>query len=339
MDSATILREMEKEDGQRIFLMFGRESFLIEETVQTIRSELLRDDVRAFNESILDGKGMDLEDVLQFARTPPVMDDYRVTVVEDAPYFKGEKKEKTGSRDFSSNPLERFALERVPFSCLIFRTDEVDQRRTLYKSVIRYGRAHEYVPLRGRDLFTWIDERIRRVGKTMSRDAMQVFVDMVGSDLRLLTQEIAKLAAYAGQQTAIGRADVMAVSSRTLDNNVFNLVDSVGRKDRNAAIRQLTDMLTMNEPPVRILFMLIRQIRLIYDCQRLAAEGANATVIAGYLDTHPYSVQKAMEHLPRFTRDELKKNLQRLLNADEDMKSGRGDPRLILETVIMQMSA
>ena len=96
-----------------------------------------------------------------------------------------------------------------------------------------------------------------------------VLVDAAGDDLRLLRQELMKVAAYAGEKDTIERDDVLAVVSRTLENNIFGLIDQVGRKNRQQALHLLADMLLMNEPPVRILYMIIQQMRLLADCQKL----------------------------------------------------------------------
>ena len=343
MDLQLIRKEMEKKDGKRIFLFYGKESFLYQEMIMAARLFLLSKDLTDFNESRLDGRQHSLESVLNTARTPPVMDPYRLTVVYDAPYFKADKREKAEDKERKKDAnvllLEKFVQDRIPFSCLVFTCDEVDQRRSLTKLMGRHGLVLECKPLKGRELTVWIEQRIRRLGKAMTRDAVQVLVDAAGDDLRLLRQELMKVAAYAGEKDTIERDDVLAVVSRTLENNIFGLIDQVGRKNRQQALHLLADMLLMNEPPVRILYMIIQQMRLLADCQKLLADGISRGDVAPLLDMNPYRVQKAMEHLPAFTAQDLERILAVLLQADEDMKSSQGSPRLILETVLIRMSA
>ncbi len=342
MDLQLIRKEMEKKDGKRIFLFYGKESFIYQEMILTARLSLLSKELVDFNETRLDGRQHSMETVLNTARTPPVLDPYRLTLVHDAPYFKAEKKESSPEgrrKDPDAALLEEFIRERIPFSCLIFTCDDVDLRRSINRLIAQHGLVLECKPLQGRELTSWIEQRIRRLGKTMTRDAVQVLVDTVGDDLRLLRQELMKIAAYAGEKPTIDREDVLAVASRTVENNIFSLIDQLGRKNRQQALRTLGDMLMMNEPPVRILFMIIQQMRLLLDCRQLLAEGIGRGELAGLLNMNPYRVQKALDHLPTFSEEDLERILTVLLQADEDMKSGQGSPRLILETVLIRMSA
>ncbi len=342
MDPLLILKEMEKEDGKRVFLLFGEETYLQKEMIQVTQSRLLKEETRDFNEAILDGRKVSLSDVLNTARTTPVLDQARLTVAEEVPYFKDaadQSKQKKGKKDPQTALLENFLREDISYSCLVFTAKEVDQRRGLYRLIARHGAALECKPLKGRELSTWIDRKVKALGKKMRRDAVEVFVDTVGSDLRLIRQELLKLSAFVGEdKDIIDRDDVKTICSKTLESNIFSLVDSVGRKDRREALNKLSDMLLINEPPVRILYMLIRQMRLIYDSHVLKEEGISSQKIPAALKTHPYGIQKALEHSSYFTDREMKKNLQVLLTADEELKTGQGQPKLILETVILKMS-
>ncbi len=350
VDTYLIRNEMEKKDGRRIFLFYGQESFIYQEMILAARLSLLSKDLADFNDTRLDGRQYSLEEVLNMARTPPVKDPYRLTVVSDAPYFQKTKKDGAASKSKdSSDPvqlMQDFIRDRIFFSCLVFTADEVEKGSasgkniTLYRLIEKHGMAVECKPLKGTELTGWIDGRIRRLGKTITRDAVQVLVERAGNDLRLLRQEMQKAAAYAGDKGKIEREDILAVGSRTLENNIFSLIDAVSAKNRKTALQLLADMLLMNEPPVKILFMLIRQVRMMVDSALLLAEGVRTQDLGPLLNVKsPYEIQKTVARLSSFPMEKMQRMLAELLQADEDLKTGYGEPRMILEKVLIRMSA
>lgn len=89
---ATILREIEGNKISPVYLLCGKETFLIEGTVKQMLDKLLSPDTRDFNLTLFDGNTASIRDILSSVEVYPVMSEWRVTVVDDFPAFKSQKR-------------------------------------------------------------------------------------------------------------------------------------------------------------------------------------------------------------------------------------------------------
>lgn len=89
---ATILREIEGNKISPVYLLCGKETFLIEGTVKQMLDKLLSPDTRDFNLTHFDGNTASVRDILSSVEVYPVMSEWRVTVVDDFPAFKSQKR-------------------------------------------------------------------------------------------------------------------------------------------------------------------------------------------------------------------------------------------------------
>ncbi len=87
-----ILKEIEDNKTKPVYLLCGKETFLIEGTLKQMLDKLLPSDTRDFNLSLLDGNTVTVRDILSNADLYPVMSEWRVVVVDDFPAFKSQKK-------------------------------------------------------------------------------------------------------------------------------------------------------------------------------------------------------------------------------------------------------
>lgn len=89
---ANILREIEGNKISPVYLLCGKETFLIEGTVKQMLDKLLSPDTRDFNLTHFDGNTASIRDILSSVEVYPVMSEWRVTVVDDFPAFKSQKR-------------------------------------------------------------------------------------------------------------------------------------------------------------------------------------------------------------------------------------------------------
>lgn len=187
-------------------------------------------------------------------------------------------------------------------------------------------KIEEFSPLRGQALISWIKNEMKKIGSVAEPQAVSALASGVGSDLWFMRAEIAKLSAYA-RGRMITSADVKILLHAFSEDNIFELLDALGRKDFSMAAKFLHRELEAGGEQF-VLTMLVRQFRtllLIADAQR-SEQDASEVVLAKKIGVHPYVIKKSLVSLARFTKTELLFIWNDLLVLDRSIKTGARKP-------------
>jgi DNA polymerase-3 subunit delta len=213
-----------------------------------------------------------------------------------------------------------------PTTCLICIADRVDQRNPAVQQIERIGKILRFAAPRSEEerqrwCQRWIRERAQQQGKSLSPEAELLLLNLQGSDLLRLGQEVDKLCIFVGERRDINVEAVEALVGEGRVREIFELTRAVSRRDLEAALSCLRRLLERGEDPLGILGMLARQVR---EISRLL--GIPRQYVSEILDGARIS------SLPH-----LEQGLLRLLDLDRVLKSwGRGQ-LLYLELAIIDL--
>lgn len=344
MDIIALQNSIKRELLAPVYLFYGEENYLQDKYIEKIKEKVLTPQTRDFNFDILEGREVSLETVAQAASTLPFMAEKRLVVVKEAQFFKARGKNKGDevSEDQKIPVQEQRLLEYLgnpsPYTCLIFITSEgVDKRKKLYKQVEQVGQVVEFAPLRGGELRNWLVQKAGQNGKKIEPQALAKLAEGGGS-LRQLEAEIEKLVTFVGTSPDITIKDVDGIVTKPVDNTIFEMVDALGEKKLNQALAALHGLLFDGEPPVRILFMIARQFRLLLRAKAMTGEGYSEKQVASGLQVHPFVAQKILKQGKNFSGQDLSTALSRILEADVALKSTQQPPVLVLELLILSLA-
>lgn len=215
--------------------------------------------------------------------------------------------------------------------------EKINAQRKLVKAAQKTGQVLEFPALKGSELNQWIEQRLQSQGKKAEGRAVDYLAVASGSSLTLLAGEIDKLVLYSGSEGKITLEDAVKVASSSTVLSIFDLMDAVGGRKAAEAVRLLREMTKTGEPEAKIFFQLAGHLRTMLRVKTLAAKGCREMDLARELGVHPYTAKKALQQGRNFSPAELAGDLETLLQADVDMKTGRGEGRSLLETVVMRM--
>ncbi len=191
---------------------------------------------------------------------------------------------------------------------------------------------------RRNELPDWIRARARLRGVRLDPQAVADLADFVGDELRQIDQELLKLADYAGEERTITRADVRRLVPATRAANVFEMCDALGQGDAPSASRLLQHALDSDgEQPLRLLGMIARQYRLIIQTKALQAEGTKPPEIARELNLQEWTVPKLINQANRHSFARLERAMERILAADEAIKTGRLTDREAMDVLLAEL--
>jgi DNA polymerase-3 subunit delta len=262
-----------------------------------------------------------------------MMAERTLIMVTDYDLFKaGEKDREEYIRLFSQLP---------DYCCIVFLYDlidyKADARTKLATSLKQHGTVVNFVRQEQGDLVDWVRRRFKALGKDIDSRLALELVFLCGDLMTNLVGEIEKIGAYA-KQPHITRADIEAVATPQLDAVVFRMTDAIGEGNFDKASAVLGELYQMQEPPIKIMWSLGRQMRQIYSARLAMEQRRGAGYVASLWGIKPYPAEKLMASARRFSLPWCRKAVIRCAQTDMAMKSTGQDAQQLLTTLLLELS-
>lgn len=323
------------------YVFHGDDEFSRAEAIARLRHEM-DPVVGELNTTFFDGRDLSMSALRAACDTVPFMTGVRLVIVRDLISSAGGGK---GSRSERSEPvgdadrlrdLESYLPQLPESTRLVFdESRSLPDKHPLLRLAVSSGAyVRAFTVPKGTELEQWIGERARKKGVSIAREAISLLANYVGSNLRLLDQELEKLATYLGGQGTIGVRDVELLVSSVQEANIFHMVDALGARDGRRALQLLHRLLGEGKAPLYLLTMIVRQFRLLLLARELDALGTPAAEMARQMDVKPFAVGKLLQQATRFRPSDLKAILGQLLDIDVGIKTGQVDGPLALELFV-----
>ncbi len=332
-----IWKQIKRREIAPIYLLYGTEAFLINETKQQLLNQVLNEEEKDFNFSAYDLEETPIELALEDAETFPFLGEKKVIFLHNPGFLTAEKtKDKI---DHNVSRFEAYLKEPAPYTVLVISApyEKLDERKKITKELKRTAVTVEAKKLNEPELKNWIKDRAKGNGISFDPDALELLITLVGTNMFMIASEIDKLSLYAGDNKTIPASTVENLVSRSLEQNIFTLIEKVVQRRLEDALRIYYDLLKQNEEPIKILALIAGQFRLIYQVKELSRRGYGQQQIAGYLKTHPFRVKLAAGQANKFTDEELTRLMALLADADYQMKTGGMNKSLLVEMLLFKL--
>jgi DNA polymerase-3 subunit delta len=336
---------LEKGRIKPVYLLYGEERYLQEEWLRALKAAVLEPSTQEFNYQLTDGSKMTAAQVADQANILPAFAERRMLVVKQPDFFKAAKKETAGKKGNSAaDPLLAYIEDPLASTCLVlWQPDVVDKRNRYYKALDKNGCLVEMPRMKGAELSRWIQSECRALNFTLTPEALGEISSRETADLGFLKREFQKIALYYETETAakpmtLNLNQVRYVMTPAAEANIFDLVDQIGQKKGEKAIETLRATLMLGEPPVRVLFMIARQFRLIIQAGAYRAQGMTEKELAKDLALHPYVASKVFRQSANYSPESPERLVKLLRDCDLGLKSGAA-PLSALEDLILRLTA
>ena len=144
-----------------------------------------------------------------------------------------------------------------------------------------------------------------------------------------------KLISYAGQEKLLTPEMAEQVLTPVLEANIFKMVDALGQKRTETAIRELRSLLDQGQSPYGIFAMMLRQFRLLIRTKAYLEQGYGKAQIAQLMQQRPFVIEKVAGQSRSFSLQALVRAFRLFQEKDLLMKSGQ-EPRRVLEDLILE---
>ncbi|MCM2263715.1 MAG: DNA polymerase III subunit delta [Desulfuromonadales bacterium] len=311
-----------------ILLLHGEEGYLVEQAARQVTAAVVAADSRDFNLTVVHGRDLKGNALIDQARTLPVFASRRLVVIRNVHEAQAEQ-------------LEAFSAyldDPVPETFLLVTATTIDKRRKFFQKFAQVGEIIEFRRLYENQLPQFIRDRAREAGRTFTGPALKLFCRRVGNNLAEVVGELDKLASYVGDREFFEEDDVAAVVSDTRVESVFALTDALGTGELAVALRLLGRLLDDGQPALVILSMLTRHFRQLWKARELLAQGVPQKDLPRRIGVNPYFLSGLLVQARNCSDDQLREAFPKFLAVDLSLKSG-GDSRAQLEGLVFALCA
>ena len=323
-----------------IYVLYGEESFLLENTVNKIK-KIFGTLQEGINYAILDETNVN--NIISEIETPSFGFERKLIIVKKADLFSKESKTKrqnTMSKKLAEYIEENFEI--IKQSVVLVLIEEKVEKCTLLDMLKKLEDDNsvaicEFQKLKINEIIIRLKRICVLYNVQVDENVLAYLVEISGTSMQNLMNEIRKLIEYVGAEGKITREDVKLLATQEIDNIIFNLTDSMGVKDTKKALDTLKDLIYLKESLQSIMINLYRHFKKLYFVKSAEKDGSN-TNIAELLDLKPnqmFLTTKYKKQASYFSEEELRLFLKRMLELEEKYKTGNIDLEIGLETVIV----
>lgn len=214
--------------------------------------------------------------------------------------------------------------------CVPDQEEQKPKKNVIRQAVEKCGKVYDFQPLKDKQLHGFIEKRLRASGKNYRPSVVSAIISNSGYgnkainySLYNLDNDLKKVIAYSGEE--ITAYDVGAVLSVNPENNVFAMLDAIGRNRKDEALRLLYNLLESGTTVFSLLRMITGQLELILSIKEMKENGMNLTQIQKKLGVHQFRVKKAAAVGGNCSVSYLKNILSEAYQVDEHIKTGLFD--------------
>jgi DNA polymerase-3 subunit delta len=328
MDSLTFLERAPKGEPRPIYVLHGDEDFLKRQVTAALRERNLGADADAMGLSTYEGDKAEFSTIRSELETLPFLSPRRLIIIEKADPFVTKHRA----------ALEKYVANPSATGVLVLDVTSWPATTKLAKALAGDATITCKAPS-AHKLPDWCIQRAAAHGKQLTAQAARVLVDLVGPEMGLLDQELAKLAIYVGDAKRIDPDDVDKLVGHSRGENMWKIFDAIAAANPAEALTILDRLLDQGEEPLRILGAFSMQLRRLAQAYRLTQQGSPLLPALEQAGVPPFGIKNAEQQLKHLGRRRAEKLYDWLLETDLGLKgSSQLPPRTLMERFIVQLA-
>jgi DNA polymerase-3 subunit delta len=205
-----------------VYLLTGEEPYFIDFLSDYIEKNILTEDEKAFNQMVLYGRDVTVDDIVSQSKRYPMMAERQVVIVKEAQELARTIENLTA---YCENPQPTTVL------VLCYKYKSLDKRKKLYKTIKKYGEVLDEKKLYENKVADWITKMLSAKGYQIQPKAAMMLVEFLGNDLSKIVKELEKLMQLLKPGSQISPEIVEQNIGISKDFNNFELQNAIGNKD------------------------------------------------------------------------------------------------------------
>ena len=221
-DVVKIVSDIQSGNIKPIYFLMGEEPYYIDKISEFIEENILSEEEKGFNQMVLYGRDITIEDIVDNAKRFPMMAERQVVVIKEAQDL---------SRTIENLVPYVDNLQPSTVLVLCYKYKTIDKRKKLYKAIQKVGLIYESKKLYENQIADWIRRVLQGKNYKIEAKATLMLVEFLGTDLSKISNELDKLMVVLPVNTTITPKDIEENIGISKDYNNFELRKAVGEKN------------------------------------------------------------------------------------------------------------
>ncbi|MDD2277676.1 MAG: DNA polymerase III subunit delta [Bacteroidales bacterium] len=224
--SQELIAELKKKIYKPIYILTGDESYFIDLIADYIAENVLSESEKAFNQTILYGKDIDVKSIIETSRRFPMMANQQVVIIKEAQQIKKLEELEIYLKAYQKSTILVICHKLLPGEKLGERVKKMFTLASKVGVVFESKRLYDY------QIPAWIVDYLKPLGVTISPQSAELLKDFLGNDLSKVVNELDKLIITLPTTTKQITADHVEQNiGISKDFNRFELNNAIGRRD------------------------------------------------------------------------------------------------------------
>lgn len=327
-------KDLKQGNLNSIYLFYGEELYLLENAIKKIKKLfgelILGINYIQINETNIDNLISDIE-------TPAFGFDKKLIIIKNAGILKKERKANSKANSDLQKKIATYIennIKVIKETVILIFIEEDISKCELVKVIEENGVVCNFERLKPLDIKKRLKAICNAYEVNVDEKTLDLLIETSGTNMQSLINEIRKLIEYAGKGGTITKESVEKLATKEFEARIFDLTDSLGKKDISKAMEILKELIYNKEPVQKILITLYNHFKKIY-LTRLCIEGNKDVTSALKLkQNQTFLISKYKKQAEYFKTTELRKVLVELINLDKNYKSGLIDINIGLEAIL-----
>ncbi|ONI46782.1 DNA polymerase III subunit delta, partial [Candidatus Epulonipiscium fishelsonii] len=294
-----------------VYLLHGTEEWVKNKRLNEIKVNIFGQTLDLMNYSYYEGNKCSVYEIISQCETLPFFSEYKLIVVKNSDLFKA------GRKDDTDQISEWF--KNVPsYIVLVFLEDEIDKRNKLFKAINKEGTVQNCDYPDTENIY-----KLLLAKAPLKKDVFNYFINNMPKNMIYILNEFEKLLSYCDGKI-ITIEDIDAVCVFNAEHQVFELIKFMGKKQIEECIKIYNTLIEAKEYPTKILALISREYRLMFQVKYLNRSNISINQIAKDLSIPSFIARELTKQSKEKTFSTIKKILRFCLETDEQ-NNGEND--------------
>jgi len=329
MNFKDFLSRVKSDSLYKNIIIYGEELYHIDDAIKSIISKYTDENFRTFNVS----KIPDINSEENFCRlindisTVPLMSSKKIVIIENSDFLSSKS-----SFKFDDKKMMEIINRTNDDVYLLFilKNNKVDARKKIVKEMKKNNSVFYFDRLNKYELIKYINRIFMLKKISINNVDIEYFAENSGyldyeTDKTLfdINNELKKLVLYAMSEKKIDRHDIDEVMHKSLNTNIFNLVDAICIGNKKQAYVLLEDMLLSGASEQYIIYMIYRQYRIMLQYKLLVEENHAYKDILIRMKTKDFILKKIVRASNNINSNQIIEKLLQIADTDRRIKNGK----------------
>jgi len=315
--------------SEYLYLLYGDNSHLIKFKTEKIFEE---NQIDSSDIEYFDMEEKSIVDAINAAMTIPFLSDKKGVVLTNASFLTSNSKS-INEDENQLKYLSKYLSNPNPTTILVIQSpyEKLDQKKTCFKDCRTYCVVEECLSPSKEDHYDYVKKRIEHEHMIMDANALEEFINRVGENSSMLSNELDKLILYTQGKSKIDLNTVKEITIKNLENKIYTLVNAVVAKDQWSISNIYQDLMRVNTEPTSIVTLLAYKFQEVLYTQSLLKMKLKQEDIMKFFNAskgRTYYIIKNANEIPEMM---VLQYLQELEELDYMIKSGQIDKKIGLE--------